>query len=195
MRRTFRFIASVVVLGLASAAGTSASAQPDAVSVNVQQKPSIAGNVHIGFPSTGSLPPGGYYYAVIVLKPYRHYTQEAPPPCATSSNMQKTDYGYPRPGRPVRLVLTPTKSEAGHWCRGGSYIGAIYAVPHPPPCNGTYPCLYAEPYKAPSPCFEIAPGDRACGVVARPEFYRYPDGPPTPLAEGTRIIAHFKVTF
>jgi hypothetical protein len=191
MRRTFRFIASVVALGLASAVGASASAQPDGVPVNVQQKPSIAGNVHIGFPSTGSLPPGGYYYAVIVLKPYKHYTQEAPPPCATSSNMQKTDYGYPHPGHPVRLVLTPTKSATGHWCRGGSYIGAIYAVPHPPPCNSIYPCR-SEPYK--EPCAGVRPG---CveGIVARPREWAYPQGLPTPVAKGTRIIAHFKVSF
>jgi hypothetical protein len=194
MRRTFRFIASVAALGLAGAAGASASAQPDAVSVNVQQKPSFAGNVHISFPSTSSLPPNGYYYAVMVLKPYKHYTQEAPPLCATSSNMQKTDYGYPHPGHPVRLVLTPAKSLARHWCRGGVYSGGIYAVPYPPPCNSTYPCR-SEPYKEPSPCFEIAPGRRACGVVAKPKLYRYPDGLPTPVAKGTRIIAHFTVTF
>ncbi len=191
MRRTFRFIASVVALGLAGAAGASASAQPDAVPVNVQQKPSIAGNVHISFPSTGSLPPDGYYYAVIVLKPYKHYTQEAPPPCAISSNMQKTDYGYPHPGHPVRLVLTPTKSLARHWCRGGVYSGGIYTVPYPPPCNSTYPCR-SEPYKA--PCAGVRPG---CveGVVARPREWAYPQGLPTPLAQGTRIIAHFKVSF
>jgi hypothetical protein len=194
MRRTFRVIASVVALGLASVAGASASAQPDAVSVHVQQKPNIASNVHISFHPTGSLPPDGYYYAVMVLKPYKHYTQNEPPPCATSSNMQRTDYGYPHPGHPVRLALTPAKSLARHWCRGGVYSGGIYAVPYLPPCNSTYPCR-SEPYKAPSPCFEIAPGRRACGVVAKPKLYRYPAGLPTPLAEGTRIIAHFKVSF
>jgi hypothetical protein len=52
------------------------------------------------------LPEGGYYYAVIVLERYKHYTRKAPPPCATSSDMQKTDYGYPHPGQPVKLALT-----------------------------------------------------------------------------------------
>ncbi len=106
--------------------------------------------------------------------------------------MEKTDYGYPQPGRSVRLTLTPAKSVAGHWCRGGNYLGAVYAVPHAPPCNRAYPCR-SEPYE-PSPCFEIAPGRRACGVVARPKLYRYPDGLPAPLAKGTRIIGRFAVT-
>jgi hypothetical protein len=165
------------------------------VAVHVQRKLSITGNVHVSFHPTDPLPVGGYYYAVIVLKPYKHYTRKSPPPCATSSDMQHTDYGYPHPGRPVQLALTPAESVTRHWCRGGVYSGGIYAVPQPPPCESTYPCLYAEPYKAPSPCFEIAPGQRACGVVARPELYRYPDGLPTPLVKGTRIIAHFRVTF
>ncbi|HEV2945713.1 MAG TPA: hypothetical protein VGX26_11440 [Solirubrobacteraceae bacterium] len=179
------------VVALTAAGSVDASTGTQTVPVNVQQKPSIVGNVHISFPSTGSLPPDSYYYAVMVLKPYKHYTQEVPPPCATSSNMEKTDYGYPRPGRPVRLVLTRAKSLAGHWCRGGVYSGGIYAVPYPPPCNSTYPCR-SEPYK--EPCAGIRPG---CveGVVAKPRFYRYPDGLPAPLAKGTRIIGHFKVSF
>jgi hypothetical protein len=139
-------------------------------------------------------PPGGYYYAVLVLKQYKHYTRNDPPPCATFSNMQRTDYGYPHPGHPVVLALIPAGSVAGHWCHGGVYSGGIYAVPYPPPCNSTYPCR-SEPYKAPSPCFEIEPGRRACGVVASPYFYRYPDGLPPPLARGTRIVSHFQVEF
>jgi hypothetical protein len=187
-------IVSAVALSVAGSVGAAAGTQPDAVSLHVQQKPSVAGNIHISFHSTEHLPQGGYYYAVIVLKQYKHYTQDEPPPCATSSNMERTDYGYPHPGRPVRLALTPTKSAAGHWCHGGTYSGGIYAVPYPPPCNNTYPCR-SEPYKEPSPCFEIAPGHRACGVVAKPKLYRYPDGLPTPLAKGTRIIGRFHVSF
>jgi hypothetical protein len=194
MQWRFHFlILSVLALTVAGSVGASASTQPDAVSVHVQQKPSIASNVHISFRPIDRLPPGGYYYAVLVLKPYKHYTQNEPPPCATSSNMQRTDYGYPHPGRPVRLALTPAKSFARHWCRGGVYSGGIYAVPYPPPCNSTYPCR-SEPYKEPSPCFEIEPGHRACGVVAKPKLYRYPDGLPAPLAKGTRIIGRFAVT-
>ena len=195
MRRRFHFlILSVLALTAAGSVGASASTQPDPVSIHVQQKPSIAGNVHIGFRPTNRLPPGGYYYAVIILKPYEHYTENEPPPCSTSSNMEQTDYGYSHPGSPVRLTLTPAKSFSRHWCRGGVYSGGIYAVPYPPPCNSTYPCR-SEPYKEPSPCFEIEPGHRACGVVARPELYRYPFGLPAPLAKDTRIIGHFRVTF
>ena len=159
-------IAALVALIAAGSVTAWAGAQLPPVSVHLQRKLSVTGNVHVSFHPTDPLPVGGYYYAVIVLKPYRQYTKKSPPPCATSSDMQRTDYGYPQPGHPVQLALTPAESVARHWCRGGVYSGAIYAVPQPPPCESTYPCLYAEPYKAPSPCFEIAHGQRACGVVA-----------------------------
>ena len=168
---------------------------PSTIQVHVQRNPSVLENVHLSFRPTDQLPSGGYYYAVIVLKPYRHYTRQAPPPCATSSNMQRTDYGYLQPGRPVALALTPTRSATGHWCRGASYLGGIYAVPHAPPCNRAYPCR-AEPYESPSPCFKLEGGRRVCGVVIpRPQSYAYPDGLPAPLASGTRIIARFSVSF
>ncbi len=188
-------IASVAALTATGSVGAAANTQPHAVSVHVQRKPNIAGNVHISFRPTDRLPPGGYYYAVIVLKQYKHYTRNEPPPCATSSNMQETDYGYPQSGRPVRLALTPAESTTGHWCPGGTYSGAIYAVPQAPPCEGKYPCATSEPHEPPSPCWEIAPGDRACGKVAPARTYKYPDGPPAPLAKGARIIGHFRVTF
>jgi hypothetical protein len=192
MRWRFQvLILSASVLTVAGSVGASASNQSDPVSVHVQQKPTLAGSVHISFYSTDRLPPGGYYYAVIVLKQYKRYTQQSPPPCASSSNMQKTDYGYPRPGRPMRLALTPAKSAAGHWCRGGVYSGGIYAVPYPPPCNSTYPCR-SEPYK--EPCAGIRPG---CveGVVARPGEWAYPEGLPAPRASGTTLVGHFTVAF
>jgi hypothetical protein len=46
------------------------------VSVHVQKRP-LAGSVHISFKPAGQLPAGGYYYAVMVLGPYRHYTLTA----------------------------------------------------------------------------------------------------------------------
>ena len=98
-----------------------------------QSKPGIHQAVDLSF-KAGSLPEGGYYYAVMVLEPYRHYSRQHPPPCSVSSDMQRTDYGYSEAGK-VSLALTPAKSIAGHWCLGGSYEGAIYPVPHPPPCN------------------------------------------------------------
>ncbi len=187
-------IIGVAALSVAGAPGASASTRPKPVSVYVQKKLSVTRNIHIAFRPTDHLPQGGYYYAVVVLKPYRHYTRNVPPPCATSSNMEKTDYGYPHPGRPVALALTPAKSATGHWCSGGTYDGAVYAVPHPPPCNSTYPCR-SENYEKRSPCFELENGRKACGVVAHPELYSYPDGLPKPLEQDTRIIGHFHVAF
>jgi hypothetical protein len=182
-------IVSAVVLSFAGTLGAAASTPLEAVSVHVQQKPRIAGNIHVSFHAR-HLPEGGYYYAVIVLKPYKKYTRTSPPPCATSSDMQRTDYGYPQPSGEVALALTPAKSRTGHWCSGGAYLGAIYAVPHTPPCESSYPC-HSEPYK--EPCAGIAPG---CveGVVARPREWAYPQGLPTPRASGTSIVGHFTVT-
>jgi hypothetical protein len=178
-----------------SAAGTlslalSAVALATTVSVHVQRKLAVRQNVHLTFQAR-QLPEGGYYYGVIVLKPYQKYTRTSPPPCSTSSDMQRTDYGYPQANGGVALALTPAKSSVGHWCRGGSYEGAIYAVPHAPPCESVYPC-HSEPYK--EPCAGVGPG---CvhGIVARPRDYRYPDGLPTPRATGTTIVARFSIKF
>jgi hypothetical protein len=172
--------------------GLTASASAQVVSVHVQRKPAIGQNVHITFRAK-RLPAGGYYYAVLVLKPYKRYTHAEPPPCATSSNMQRTDYGYSQADGDVTLALTPAKSSTGHWCRGGTYLGAIYAVPHKPPCESTYPCR-SEPYNPPSPCWNIE-GRRVCGVVALPTQWSYPKGLPTPLASGSTIVANFTVVF
>ena len=177
---------AAVILSLA----LSAVALAATTSVHVQHKLAFRQNIHLTFQAK-RLPEGGYYYGVIVLKPYKKYTRTSPPPCSTSSNMQRTDYGYPQPTGRVALALTPTKSSTGHWCPGGSYEGAIYAVPHAPPCESAYPC-HSEPYK--EPCAGIAPG---CipGVVARPGAYEYPDGLPRPRATGTTIVARFSVKF
>jgi len=181
-----------------TAAGTlsfalSAMAQPAAVSVHVQHRLAARQNVHLAFQAR-QLPEGGYYYGVIVLKPYKRYTRASPPPCSTSSNMQRTDYGYPQANGQVALALTPAQSSTGHWCPSGSYEGAIYAVPHAPPCESAYPCR-SEPYKPPSPCWNLE-GHRVCGVVAQPRLYAYPDGLiVVPLASGTTIVARFSVKF
>lgn len=170
-----------MVLGLA------ASAQ--AIPVRVQRTLVVRQNVHVSF-SAPKLSGGGYYYAVIVLKPDRRYTRISPPPCSTSSDMQRTDYGFPQDGV-VALALTPAKSRTWHWCNGGSYEGAIYAVPHTPPCESSYPCR-SEPYKA--PCAGVRPGC-VLGVVARPREWEYPDPLPSPRASGTAIVARFSVRF
>jgi hypothetical protein len=160
------------------------------VYVHVQHKLAVRQNVHLAFQARRP-PEGGYYYGVIVLKPYRQYTRTSPPPCSTSSNMQRTDYGYPQANGQVALALTPARSSTRHWCPGGSYEGAVYAVPHAPPCESSYPCR-SEPYK--EPCAGIEPGC-VLGVVARPKEYEYPDGLPTPRATGTTIVARFSVKF
>jgi hypothetical protein len=183
-----------VALAMAGPVEASSNPQGGTVSVHVQHRLSAHENVHISFHPAGRLPEGGYYYAVIVLKPYRSFTRQHQPPCATSSNMERADYGYPQRDGSVRLALTPTRSATGHWCRRGAYLGAVYAVPHPPPCERRYPCP-SEPYKAPSPCWEVEAGRRVCGVVARPGRYAYPDAIPAPLAADTRIVGRFSVVF
>ena len=149
-------------------------------------------NVHISFRAP-ALPEGGYYYGVIVLRPYRSFTRHSPPPCSTSSDMQRTDYGFPSADGEVTLALTPSHSRTDHWCHGGSYAGAIYAVPHAPPCESTYPCR-SEPYAPPNPCWS-SDGHLLCGIVVRPGVYAYPDGLPSPRATGTSIVARFNVAF
>ncbi len=195
MRRGFHvLLVGGLVLWLAAAVDAASGPTPRSVSVHVQPGPRAGENVHISLRSAARLPAGGYYYAVIVLKPYRRYTRQSPPPCATSSDMQRTDYGYPQADGEVSLALTPAHSATRHWCPGGAYAGAVYAVPHAPPCEGTYPCA-SEPYKPPSPCWEVQAGRQVCGVVAWPRVYAYPDGLPEPRAPGTRIVAHFGVAF
>ena len=160
--------------------------------MHVQRHPRIGQSLRISFRAS-PLAHGGYYYAVIVLRPYKHYTRSAPPPCSTSSNMQRADYGYPQRGAAVALALTPAQLTTNHWCPGGTYTGAIYAVSHKPPCEGAYPCR-SEPYEPSSACWNLE-GHRVCGVVVLPQQYSYPSGLPAPLASGTRIIGRFAVTF
>jgi hypothetical protein len=188
------FVVCGLVLGITGPVAVTTQAQTRTITVRVPRKPNVRENVHISFLSPGPLPEGGYYYAVIVLKPYEGYTRGNPPPCSTSSNMERTDYGYPRPDRSVQLALTPGHSATRHWCRGGIYIGAVYAVPHAPPCESKYPCR-SEPYSPPGPCWEIEGGRKVCGAVVKPSEYAYPEGLPRPLASGTHIVGRFRVVF
>jgi hypothetical protein len=189
MRPKYRLLAAGASTTVLACAGLASAAER--VAVQVQHKLSIRQNVHVSFRAP-NLPQGGYYYGVVVLKShYKEYTALAPPPCSTSSNMRRTNYGFPRSDGRVALALTPAKSAARHWCRGGVYLGAIYAVPHPPPCESTYPCR-AEPYK--EQCAGVAPGC-VLGVVARPGEWLYGDGLPRPLARDTVIVGHFTLRF
>jgi hypothetical protein len=192
LARRFPVLAAAAVATFAAGAGAASVTTPPRITVHTANQLAIGKSVHVSFRAR-ALPAGGYYYGVIVLKPYRHYTRSSPPPCSTSSNMLRADYGYPRAGGEVSLALTPAKAATGHWCRGGTYSGAIYAVPHRPPCEGRYPCR-SEPYEPPSPCWR-AGGHIVCGVVALPRRYGYPDGLPSPLAKGTSIVARFTVRF
>jgi hypothetical protein len=63
-------VIALIFVGAAVAAET--------VSVQVQRKVTVRQNVHITFHAQ-SLPEGGYYYAVIVLKPYKKYTRASQP--------------------------------------------------------------------------------------------------------------------
>ena len=186
--RARRHRVAVALVLLASVACAAVAAAAASVSVRVQRSPTIGRAVRVTFRAR-SLPNHGYYYAVLVLKPYRAYTRASPPPCATSSNMLRTDYGHSRHGV-VALALTPARSATGHWCRGGSYSGGIYAVPHAPPCNSSYPCE-AETHK--EPCAGVAPGC-VLGVIVRPHAWGYPDGLPS-HAYRTSIVGRFTVTF
>jgi hypothetical protein len=184
--RTLRF---ALLATCASASALIFAGSAHALPVHVQRHVAVRQNVHISFQGR-KLPEHGYYYAVIVLKPYREYTHISPPPCSVSSNMFGTNYGYPQSNGLVALTLTPSKSLTEHWCHGGSYEGGVYAVPHPPPCESKYPCR-SEPY------------ERGCqvahqclpGVVIRPGAYAYPGRLPRPLASGARIVARFTVRF
>jgi hypothetical protein len=183
-----------VALGLAYGLTNATGATDGSVAVHVRPNLKITDNVVLSFRPTAPLPDGGYFYAVIVLKPYKHYTSAMPPPCAVSSNMQRTAYGYPHGGRTVRLVLTRTASRQHVWCRGGRYIGGVYAVPNPPPCEARYPCSAEQ--GGGGGCFESETGHRVCGVVRiRRPRYTYPAGLPAPVERGTRIVGHFRVDF
>jgi hypothetical protein len=162
--------------------------------VRVRPRPKVHHNVQISFrPSPLSY--GHYFYAVIVLKPYKHYTRESPPPCSTSSDMLHTEYGYAH--RPhVRLTLTPAASENGHWCPGGLYEGGVYSVPELPPCEGIKPCPSTSESYDESICSE--PTTHCDYIRVRPfRPFEYPDGRsslPRPVG-GTVMIAHFRVKF
>jgi hypothetical protein len=185
MRPRHRTAFPIALLLLAAVSVSAAAAGISPVSVQAPAHPSVQGNVAISFRPRGALPPGGYYYAVIVLENYAR-TNNGVPPCAVSSDMHRTVYGHPHPGRAVRLTLFPARSSEKHWCTGGTYVGAVYAVPHRPPCSRAYPC-YGK---------RACGGLPFCGVVVRPEQpYSYPGGLPKPIDRTSRIVGHFQVHF
>jgi len=132
------------------------------------------------------LPRGSYYYAVAVLVHYpRGLGEVSPPPCAISSDMGLTQYGRPQAGRALGLTLLPAGGDAGSWCANATYDGAVYAVPHPPPCDAYYPC-YGRGSCGGSP-------SEFCGVIANPGPYSYPGGLPRPIDASARIVGRFQL--
>jgi len=183
--------AALAVVGCSTgASGASGARSPGRVSVDAPSPTSVQSKVRIGFDAV-QLPGGGYYYAVLVLDRYAGHSPRHPPPCAISSNMRMTEYGHPHRGR-VHLTLGPAGSQAGHWCAGATYLGAVYAVPHRPPCSSYYPCYGRS--TGSGGCWELEGGHTVCGVVAIPE-YSYPGGLPRPSDPSIRAIGHFKVHF
>ncbi len=96
----------------------SAIALAATVSVHVQHKPAVRQNVHLTFRAK-QLPEGGYYYGVIVLKPYKKYTRASPPPCSTFeqhathrlrlSAGQRTGGACPYSGENLDRTLVPER--------------------------------------------------------------------------------------
>ncbi len=209
---------ALVALAVAVPGASGALAAPlGPVSVRVPAKPIVTGNVAITFRPRGSLPHGGYYYAVVVLTGYVGYSLQKPPPCATSSDMGQTVYGFPHRRRPVRLTLISAHSADQRWCPGGTYEGAVYAVPHKPRCSSAKPCSHkSAEYGA---CWEVE-GRPVCGVVVPPKppppeppsktepppqepgqkqepptTYSYPGGLPKPIDHASRVVGRFRLSF
>ena len=89
----------------------------------------------------------------------------------------------------LTLTLIPASSTLGEWCEGGSYEGALYAVPHPPPCTKRFPCYGRG---------SCGPLGGVCGVVPKPVEryeYSYPGGVPRPIDRRSRIVGRFTVKF
>jgi hypothetical protein len=96
-------LAASLALALLGSASASHAAKLGPVSVEVPRQPSLTGDLRISF-LPRYLPRGGYYYAVVVLENYREHVVGAPPACSVSSDMDKTEYGYPHRGRRLRLL-------------------------------------------------------------------------------------------
>jgi hypothetical protein len=196
--RLAAFMAMFVAFGCSNAL---AASKPAPVSVEVPRSPSATGDVTISFKPHEPLPSGGYYYAVMVLK--KHYAKRpSSTRCAQASDMEYTEYGYPGPGKPVSLALSPEKtgpasgaSTALDWCPGAAYRGAVYAIPHGKPCRRIEPCYGHSTAPA---CYSGEPlcsnGKQLYGIVARPKR-RQPGELPEPRDGSARIVAFFRVRF
>jgi hypothetical protein len=154
----------VVAMALGAGHGASAGNASRPNTLQVPRHPKVTGAFTISYLPARTLPSGGYYYAVAVVNKTDavHFDTEH---CAKESLMTDTEYGYPKARARLRLRIAPERGPAGpslRWCTGATYIGAVYAVPHPPPCSRGEPC-YGRPGGTP----ECYPGERRPG----PRFY------------------------
>jgi hypothetical protein len=193
-----QYVIALAALAL-SATGffaTLATATATSIPVKVPSHPRPSGDVRISFLPRGQLPSGGYYYAVLVIT--KHSAQHlASASCAEESDMQDTAYGYPNPHRPLSLTLAPAKpapaaSKTPDWCAGAVYTGAVYAVPHAPPCRKSAPCYGTRP--------ECHDGEPLCfgGRQAHGKLSIRREGTgklPQPRDNSTRMIARFQIHF
>jgi hypothetical protein len=178
----------VALVSLWSGVSVSASAAKGvgSVSVAMPTQPLISHDLHIHLRAGGRLPRGAYFYAIAVLRNYRHYSPQAPPLCAISSDMERMEYGVSHSGKAVNLTLRPASAPEGHWCPG-TYTGAIYAVIRPNQlCDHKANC-YRRTGKLPIRIGTSSQDEQ--------EPYSYPGGLPRPVGRSTRVIGHFHVTF
>ena len=108
--------------------------------------------------------------------------------------MAVTEYRSANGGRRIGLTILPAHSSEGRWCAGGTYLGGLYAVPHPPRCSYSSPC-YGRTTQLSGPCWIVGEGRRVCGVVVREPPYSYPGGLPRPIDSSSRVIGRFEVRF
>ncbi len=93
MRLPPRFIRTALAT-LSACLATPGAAQALAVHVARPQTPGAPIGVRFGAPA---LPEGGYYYAVVVLERYRHYTQASPRPAPRRATWNVPTTATPRP--------------------------------------------------------------------------------------------------
>lgn len=169
------------------------AARRTGIAVHVPGHPSTAGGVTISFRPHPALANGGYYYAVAVLTKY-YAKRRLPPPCSATSNMGSTEYAYPagygsKGPTPISLTLSP--GESSPWCPA-TYKGAIYAVPHAPPCHRGSLCTGPECYEGELRCAngELQPPR---GII--PHRVLAPGELPPPRDRSIRTIAYFTIRF
>jgi hypothetical protein len=188
----------VVTVGCSSARAASTSAP---VSVQVPHHLSTASDFMISVKPREPPPAGGYYYGVAVLTKY-YARRLSSKRCAQASDMEYTEYGYPGPGKPVTVTLSPEKvrlasgaTTTRDWCRGATYKGAVYAIPHGKPCRRFEPCYghstAPECYSGEALCIN---DKRVYGVVAKGKP-RQLGQLPQPRDGSARIVAYFRVRF